>query len=156
MCHDYYPCMGYVRSIKFLICHVDGPGEFLLLRFVVNLLDGHFPLLAPGNRYARIEVVEFWGAQGNLLVLFLVTWKEKGHYEWHNKIMDKLTIIMCTGNILQSLALKYETVPTALSLLDLCCTWLPYCTLAAQVEPVQQWAYFLPSLVQSTQSSLGS
>ena len=41
-----------------LVCHVNGPGEFLLLRFVVNLLDGHLPLLAPGNRYTRIEVVE--------------------------------------------------------------------------------------------------
>lgn len=36
-------------DLKFIviICHVDGPGELLALGFVVDLLNGNAPLLAP-------------------------------------------------------------------------------------------------------------
>lgn len=36
-----------------LLCHVDGPGKLLSLGFVVDLLDGHLPFLAPEEREGK-------------------------------------------------------------------------------------------------------
>ena len=52
--------------------HVDGPAELFPLRLVVDLLDGHLVLLAPGHRDPGVEVVQLGGSQGDRLVLLLV------------------------------------------------------------------------------------
>ena len=36
-----------------VFCHVDGPGKLLSLGFVVDLLDGNVPLLAPAQKKTR-------------------------------------------------------------------------------------------------------
>jgi hypothetical protein len=49
--------------------HVDRPAELLPLRLVVDLLQRHVVLLAPGHRDPRIQIVELGGAQRDRLVL---------------------------------------------------------------------------------------
>ena len=70
--------------------HVDGPTEFVSLRFRVDLLDGHIPLLAPENQPTfvsaatrqpiclpcytdtRIEIVQFRCAERDVFILFTI------------------------------------------------------------------------------------
>ena len=63
----------FVLKLEVLVGHLDGPGELVPLSFVVDLLDGHVPLLAPGNRDSRIQVIQFGRTERNLLVLLLQT-----------------------------------------------------------------------------------
>jgi hypothetical protein len=44
---------GNWLELKVIFCHVDGPGKLLSLGFVVDLLDGNFPLLAPAQKKTK-------------------------------------------------------------------------------------------------------
>ena len=63
----------FVLKLEVLVGHLDGPGELVPLSFVVDLLDGDVPLLAPGDGDSWIQVIQFGRTERNLLVLLLQT-----------------------------------------------------------------------------------
>lgn len=116
--HARYLTVGGYRSLFFslssssalsleyvgLIGHVDGPPELVPLRFVEDLLDWDVKLFAPCYGNTGIEIVQLGRAQGNRLVLVLVSLLQ---FELLQLLLEafQLLLLLVLGDLVADVAL---------------------------------------------------